>query len=99
MLSKLPVKRKEDSHMILLETNRLLLRTIDIPLLNAASKRNHQAIQDLGYQTNGEWPDPAFFEAIPYFLKKLVKTTEQKVLIHGLSQKSTIMKLLEEPDF
>ncbi|MEI1420943.1 GNAT family N-acetyltransferase [Bacillus cabrialesii] len=64
--------------MVLLETNRLLLRTIDIPLLDAASKRNHQAIQDMGYQTNGEWPDPDFFEAIPYFREKLVENNGTK---------------------
>lgn len=45
--------------MVLLETNRLRLKTIDIPLLDAASKQDHQAIKDLGYKTNGE--------AIPYF--------------------------------
>ncbi|MCY9410819.1 N-acetyltransferase, partial [Bacillus inaquosorum] len=51
--------------MVLLETNRLRLKTIDIPLLDAASKRGHQAIKDLGYETNGEWPNSDFFEAIP----------------------------------
>ncbi|MCM2582305.1 acetyltransferase [Bacillus subtilis] len=64
--------------MVLLETNRLRLQTIDIPLLDAASKQDHQAIKDLGYETNGEWPNYDFFEAIPYFREILVKNNGTK---------------------
>ncbi|MGG0776733.1 GNAT family N-acetyltransferase [Bacillus rugosus] len=64
--------------MVLLETNRLRLKTIDIPLLDAASIRDHQAIKDLGYETNGEWPHSDFFEAIPYFREKLVENNGTK---------------------
>ncbi|MEC2135258.1 GNAT family N-acetyltransferase [Bacillus subtilis] len=64
--------------MVLLETNRLRLKTIDIPLLDAASKQDHQAIKDLGYETNGEWPNSDFFEAIPYFREILVKNNGTK---------------------
>lgn len=48
--------------MVLLETNRLRLQTIDIPLLDAASKQDHQAIKELGYETNGEWPNSDFLK-------------------------------------
>ncbi|MCY7809165.1 GNAT family N-acetyltransferase [Bacillus spizizenii] len=64
--------------MVLLETNRLLLKTIDIPLLDAASKQDHQAMKNLGYETNGEWPNPDFFEAIPYFREKIVENNGTK---------------------
>lgn len=64
--------------MVLLETDRLLLKTIDVNLLDAASKRDHQAIIDLGYKTNGEWPNSDFFEAIPYFREILMKNKGTK---------------------
>lgn len=50
-----------------------MLTTLDIALLNAAARRDWEAIKALGYKTNGEWPGPDFFEAIPYFQDVLVK--------------------------
>ncbi len=56
-----------------LETNRLTLHTLDLPLLEAASRRDNQAIEALGFRTNGEWPAPDFYEAIPYFRELLIR--------------------------
>lgn len=70
--------------MVLLETNRLLLKTIDIPLLDAASKQDHQAMKNLGYETNGEWPNPDFLKPSLISARKSLKTMGQKDLIHGL---------------
>ncbi|WP_411802166.1 hypothetical protein [Bacillus mojavensis] len=62
--------------MVLLETERLLLKTIDVNLLDAASKRDHQAIIDLGYKTNGEWPNSDFFKQFLIFTPLLKKASE-----------------------
>lgn len=70
--------------MVLLETNRLRLQTIDIPLLDAASKQDHQAIKELGYETNGEWPNSDFLKRYLISARFQSKTMEQKDLIHGL---------------
>jgi ribosomal-protein-alanine N-acetyltransferase len=54
-------------------TKRLLLKTVELDLLEAAAKRDAKAIAALGYQTNGEWPGSDFLEAIPYFRDRLLK--------------------------
>jgi len=56
-----------------LETNRLVIETIDLPLLEAASKQDVKAIEALGFKSNGEWPAPDFLDAIPYFRQILIK--------------------------
>ncbi|UUZ94089.1 GNAT family N-acetyltransferase [Paenibacillus sp. P25] len=56
-----------------LETNRLLLQTLDLQLIEAAAKRDTLAIEALGYKTNGEWPGQDFYEASPYFRELLMK--------------------------
>ncbi|WP_248930651.1 GNAT family N-acetyltransferase [Paenibacillus hamazuiensis] len=56
-----------------LQTNRLLLTTLDLDLIEAAARRDTAAIEALGYKTNGEWPGPDFFEALPYFREILIK--------------------------
>ncbi|SFE44453.1 Protein N-acetyltransferase, RimJ/RimL family [Paenibacillus algorifonticola] len=56
-----------------LETDRLIIQTVDLPLLEAASRRDALAIEALGFKTNGEWPAPDFFEAIPYFRELLIR--------------------------
>ncbi|MED4731936.1 GNAT family N-acetyltransferase [Aneurinibacillus migulanus] len=61
-----------------LETKRLLLKTLDLDLIEAAAKRDTQAIEALGYKTNGEWPGPDFFEALPYFRELLIKNNGTK---------------------
>lgn len=61
-----------------LETNRLLLKTLDLNLIEAAAQRDTQAIEALGYKTNGEWPGPDFFEALPYFRELLIKNSGTK---------------------
>ncbi|RPK10954.1 hypothetical protein FH5_04032 [Priestia endophytica] len=61
-----------------LETNRLLLQTLDLNLIEAAAKRDTRAIEAMGYKTNGEWPGPDFFEALPYFRELLIKNNGTK---------------------
>lgn len=56
-----------------LETKRLLLRTLDLDLIDAASRRDPKAFEDLGYHSNGEWPGTDFYEALPFFRELLVK--------------------------
>ncbi|BFH60559.1 GNAT family N-acetyltransferase [Paenibacillus azoreducens] len=56
-----------------LETNRLILQTLDLDLMDAAAKRDARAIEALGYKTNGEWPGQDFYEALPFFRELLVK--------------------------
>ncbi|WP_307474831.1 GNAT family N-acetyltransferase [Paenibacillus harenae] len=56
-----------------LETKRLVMHTIDLPLIEAAARRDTQAIEAIGFKTNGEWPTPDFYEAIPYFRELLVR--------------------------
>ena len=56
-----------------LETNRLLLETLDLNLLEAAAQRDTELIEALGYKTNNEWPEPDFVEALPYFREILIK--------------------------
>jgi [ribosomal protein S5]-alanine N-acetyltransferase len=56
-----------------LETNRLILKTVDLDLLDAAAQNSASAIEALGYHTNGEWPGPDFADALPYFRKLLVE--------------------------
>jgi ribosomal-protein-alanine N-acetyltransferase len=55
-----------------LVTKRLLLKTIDLDLLDAAAACDTKGIAALGYRTSGEWPDEAFAEAIPYFREQLL---------------------------
>jgi RimJ/RimL family protein N-acetyltransferase len=59
--------------MIKLETSRLLLITLDLELIEAAARHDIRAIEALGYKTNGEWPGPDFYEALPYFRELLIK--------------------------
>ncbi|GGG65749.1 GNAT family N-acetyltransferase [Paenibacillus radicis (ex Gao et al. 2016)] len=54
-------------------TNRLVVQTIELPLLEAAAKRDTQAIEALGFKTNGEWPVTDFHEAIPFFRELLIR--------------------------
>ncbi|MHB0880720.1 GNAT family N-acetyltransferase [Paenibacillus sp. SEL1] len=56
-----------------LQTNRLLLKTLDLNLIEAAAQRDIGAIEALGYKTSDEWPGPDFFEALPYFRELLIK--------------------------
>ncbi|WP_028775998.1 GNAT family N-acetyltransferase [Shimazuella kribbensis] len=63
---------------MLLETNRLLLRTLELDLLEAATQRDTKEIEALGYKTNGEWPEPEFAEALPYFRELLIKNNGTK---------------------
>ncbi|MDR9855810.1 GNAT family protein [Paenibacillus sp. VCA1] len=56
-----------------LETDRLILQTLDLDLIDAAAKRDVRAIEALGYKTSGEWPGQDFYEALPFFRELLVK--------------------------
>ena len=42
-----------------LETKRFA-RTLDLDLIDAASRRDPKAFEDLGYHSNGEWPGTDF---------------------------------------
>jgi ribosomal-protein-alanine N-acetyltransferase len=59
-------------------TERLLLKTLDLDLLDAAVTRTVNAIAALGYRTNGEWPGDDFVEAIPYFRERLIQNNGTK---------------------
>lgn len=61
-----------------LQTNRLILKTLDLHLIEAAALRDTQAIEAMGYKTNGEWPGPDFYEALPYFRELLIKNNGTK---------------------
>ncbi|SFH95616.1 Acetyltransferase (GNAT) domain-containing protein [Bacillus sp. 71mf] len=61
-----------------LETNRLLLKALDLNLIEVATQRDIQAIEAMGYKTNGEWPGADFFEALPYFRALLIKNNGTK---------------------
>jgi ribosomal-protein-alanine N-acetyltransferase len=61
-----------------LETARLVLKTLDLALIEAAARRDTQAIEAMGYKTNNEWPGPDFFEAVPYFRELLIKNKGTK---------------------
>ena len=56
-----------------LQTNRLILKTLDLDLIEAAARRETSTIEAMGYKTNGEWPGPDFLEALPYFRELLIK--------------------------
>ncbi|WP_025716130.1 GNAT family N-acetyltransferase [Paenibacillus sp. 1-18] len=55
------------------QTNRLILKTLDLDLIEAAARRDIRAIEAMGYKTNGEWPGTDFFEALSYFQELLIK--------------------------
>jgi ribosomal-protein-alanine N-acetyltransferase len=59
-------------------TKRLLLKTLDLDLLDAAATHDDKAIAALGYRTNGEWPGEDFVEAIPYFRERLLQNNGTK---------------------
>ncbi|MDF2663997.1 MAG: acetyltransferase [Paenibacillus sp.] len=67
------ISNKKGEPMIQLETSRLLLKTLDLELIEAAARRDTRAIEALGYKTDGEWPGPDFYEALPYFRELLIK--------------------------
>ncbi|HBV97195.1 MAG: acetyltransferase [Peptococcaceae bacterium BICA1-7] len=87
-----------------LETNRLLLKTLDLNLVEAAAQRDTQAIEALGYKTNGEWPGSDFFEALPYFRELLIKNNGTKgfdswiVVAKGTQEIVGGIGFLGEPD-
>ena len=87
-----------------LETNRLLLTTLDLSLIEAAAQRDTKAIETLGYKTNGEWPGPDFFEALPYFRALLIKNNGTKGFDSWIIVKKDTMEIvggigfLGEPD-
>ncbi|KQN97778.1 GNAT family N-acetyltransferase [Paenibacillus sp. Leaf72] len=56
-----------------LQTKRLILKTLDLDLIDAAARHDTGAIEAMGYKSNGEWPGPDFFEALPYFRERLIK--------------------------
>ncbi|MCZ8521764.1 MULTISPECIES: GNAT family N-acetyltransferase [Paenibacillus] len=56
-----------------LQTNRLLLQTLDLELIDAASRQDLGALEAMDYKTNGEWPGPDFLEALPYFREQWIR--------------------------
>ncbi len=61
-----------------LQTNRLIIKTLDLELIEAAARRDTRAIEAMGYKNNSEWPGPDFFEALPYFRELLIKNNGTK---------------------
>lgn len=55
------------SYSMILETDRLTLETMDMPLLEASFRHDDEAIKALGYTFDPEWPEETFRETIPYF--------------------------------
>ena len=53
---------------MLLETERLILETMELPALEATMRRDYGALRELGYLADSEWPWPLFAEALPYFI-------------------------------
>ncbi|CAG7629868.1 hypothetical protein PAESOLCIP111_03144 [Paenibacillus solanacearum] len=56
-----------------LETPRLLLVTMDLPMIDAAARNDRQAFESLGYTCSDEWPSADFREALPYYRELMVK--------------------------
>ena len=50
-----------------LETPRLLLVTMDLPMIDAAARNDRQVFESLGYTRSDEWPSADFREALPYY--------------------------------
>ncbi|QYR19264.1 GNAT family N-acetyltransferase [Paenibacillus sp. sptzw28] len=61
-----------------LQTNRLILQTLDLNLVEAAARLDTRAIEAMGYKTNGEWPGPEFLDALPYFRELLIENNGTK---------------------
>jgi [ribosomal protein S5]-alanine N-acetyltransferase len=61
-----------------LQTNRLIIKTLDLELIEAAARRDTRSIEAMGYKTNSEWPGPDFFDALPYFRELLIKNNGTK---------------------
>lgn len=80
---------------MILQTNRLILKTLDLNLIEAAAQRDIGAIEALGYKTSDEWPGPDFFEALPYFRELLIKIMALEVLTLGSLWRRIPKKLLE----
>jgi RimJ/RimL family protein N-acetyltransferase len=55
-----------------------MLETLELSLIEAAFRRDDREIEALGYKTNGEWPGPDFFEALPYFRDLLIQNNGTK---------------------
>ncbi|MWV47154.1 GNAT family N-acetyltransferase [Paenibacillus sp. HJL G12] len=56
-----------------LETERLVLHTLDLDWIDAAAKQDTHAFEVMGYTSNGEWPGPDFYDALPFFRDLLIK--------------------------
>lgn len=56
---------------MVLKTQRLILETMDIELMDAIIENNYKKIEKLGYRKNEEWPEEDLKEAMPVF-KELI---------------------------
>lgn len=56
-----------------LKSERLVLHTLDLDLIDAAAKQDKHAFEVLGYTSNGEWPGRDFYDALPFFRELLIK--------------------------
>lgn len=51
---------------MILETERLILETMDIPCLDATERGDFESMARMGYNVDSEWPGPVFLEILPY---------------------------------
>lgn len=51
---------------MVLETERLILETMDVSCLDATERGDAEAMARMGYNVDADWPGPVFLEIIPY---------------------------------
>ena len=51
---------------MVLETERLILETMDVPCLDATAGGDVEAMSRMGYNVDSGWPGPVFLEFLPY---------------------------------
>jgi RimJ/RimL family protein N-acetyltransferase len=56
-----------------LETEKLILETMELPALDATMKCDYGALRELGYVADSGWPWQIFAEAVPYFIDLVVQ--------------------------
>lgn len=60
------------NYNIRIETQRLIIETMSLSLIDAAEKRDYEMVRSLGYVAGAEWPSADFVEAIPVFREMIV---------------------------
>ena len=55
-----------------IETERLILETFSLQLIDAALAKDHKKIKEIGYKVSAEWPEADLVEALPFFRDLIV---------------------------